>query len=826
MKSEVGFDGFVQQPLPNHRTLRRLFGAKRAMTIFDIGSCEGEDSIRYANFFPKAHIHAFEPIPKNFKIINSNVSEYKLGSRITVNDLALSNKNGKADIHVSSGQPSDAQNTGEWDYGNKSSSLLKPEKIADVTPWLSFKDTIAVKTKTLDSYCKEKDITSIDFIHMDVQGAELMVLSGAKNMIRHTSAIWLEVENVELYSGQPLRDDVEKFMKKNGFTLLVDTVNDIAGDQLYVLKSFLDLQDEKVFEESLSVIIPTYNRSLQVVNAIRSVLDQTSHLKKLEIIVVDDGSTDDTEKKLKDLNIKELTYYKIDHTGKPARARNYGARQAKGEVLAFLDSDDTWKPNKLRDQLPFLELSSTVLVYGQGEIAQSVDELVETNQIEGGESFEALLKTNSIPNSSVILRRSAFNEVEGFDESEKMEVEDYHLWLKVSKNYPTGIKYCGTTVFEYETSGDRISNVTAELSSRRVLYAHQMLSQDDAINDEQKHAIEQQMIVDHKRIKHLRLGMRAPLVSVIMGVYNGEDYLKEAIDSILAQTFRSFEFIIINDGSTDKTSDILSQYDDPRIYIIEQENKGLVASLNIGCSIAVGNYIARMDADDISMPSRFEEEIKLFSTDAEIALVGTFFAYIDEAGTPTGTVMAMPTLDIDLRRALYTVNPFAHGSTMFKRSVFEALSGYTDEYGPTEDYELWRRFANTSAYKFGVVPQALYLYRLNSEGISNKKSAIQAKFTQLISTEQWNKPYIGKSVRSIIVDGKYYQSMQPGLRDQVFNNYYYQNLRIMQHLFIDSHFLTGLKQAAALASLKPNWSRKLIARSVIGGFLRKIGVKK
>ena len=205
---------------------------------------------------------------------------------------------------------------------------------------------------------------------MDVQGAELMVLKGAQSILSRIGAIWLEVESVELYKGQPLKNVIELFMKKSGFVKLVDTVNDIAGDQLYVSRARLDSIDEAIGKNvSLSVIIPTYNRSSQVVKAVNSILNQTAKPASLEIIVIDDGSTDNTEQVLSKEKIKNLRYYKIDHTGNPSVVRNTGVKHARGDLVAFLDSDDSWLPNKLRDQLPFFELDSTTLVYGQGKIA-------------------------------------------------------------------------------------------------------------------------------------------------------------------------------------------------------------------------------------------------------------------------------------------------------------------------------------------------------------------------------------------------------------------------------------------------------------------------
>jgi len=121
-----------------------------------------------------------------------------------------------------------------WNFGNKSSSLLTPEKHSEEVEFIKFEQLIKVKTNTLSNFCQKSSIDLIDIIHMDVQGAELMVLKGANDYLRKIKVIWMEVSNVEYYKGQPLASDVENFMKKNNFMLLKDTLVEKQGDHLYV----------------------------------------------------------------------------------------------------------------------------------------------------------------------------------------------------------------------------------------------------------------------------------------------------------------------------------------------------------------------------------------------------------------------------------------------------------------------------------------------------------------------------------------------------------------------------------------------------------------
>jgi FkbM family methyltransferase len=146
----------------------------------------------------------------------------------------LSDEKGIAKFYVSSGQPEYKQDFQNWNYGNKSSSLLPPDKHLEVFPWLQFKYEINIETTTLKKICNDYKFTTIDFIHMDVQGAELKVLKGAESLIKKVRLIWLEVEAIELYENQPLKRDIEEFMRTNRFYKVKDTVDSMYGDQLYI----------------------------------------------------------------------------------------------------------------------------------------------------------------------------------------------------------------------------------------------------------------------------------------------------------------------------------------------------------------------------------------------------------------------------------------------------------------------------------------------------------------------------------------------------------------------------------------------------------------
>ena len=205
---------------------------------------------------------------------------------------------------------------------------------------------------------------------------------------------------------------------------------------------------------------------------------------------------------------------------------------------------------------------------------------------------------------------------------------------------------------------------------------------------------------------------KKPKISVIMSVYNGEKYLREAIESILAQTFTDFEFIIVNDGSTDNSLEIMQSYDDKRIKIINNEkNIGLTMSLNKALKEARGEYIARQDADDVSLPNRFEEQMKYFVVHPETAVLGTSKYVINKDGKILRKVIASS----NPSKIPFYANVFTHGSVMFKKLVVNELGYYNELFRYSQDYELWLRIAKH--YKISNLTQVLYKLRIHEENI-------------------------------------------------------------------------------------------------------------
>lgn len=205
-------------------------------------------------------------------------------------------------------------------------------------------------------------------------------------------------------------------------------------------------------------------------------------------------------------------------------------------------------------------------------------------------------------------------------------------------------------------------------------------------------------------------------VSVVMPTYNAEKYLKEAIDSILAQTFTDFELLIVDDNSKDKTIDIIKSYQDPRIKLIEGPNKGIAAALNKGIREARGKYIARMDADDISLPDRFKKQVEFLEKHEDISLVGSWFVIFPQNIL---RCFSEKITYLDLLRECC----IAHPTVMFKKEIFIKYKLYYDEnIAACEDYDLWSRAIQF--IKIANIPEVLLKYRSSDTQASKKTVTI------------------------------------------------------------------------------------------------------
>ena len=251
-------------------------------------------------------------------------------------------------------------------------------------------------------------------------------------------------------------------------------------------------------------------------------------------------------------------------------------------------------------------------------------------------------------------------------------------------------------------------------------------------------------------------------ISVVMSVFNGEKYLRDAIESVLNQSFKDFEFIIVNDGSTDDSERIIMEFSDRRIVYIQQENAGLSAALNKGCAVARGEYIARMDADDICESNRLNTQYNFMLENRRCVVVGPNAHYIDMQGRFLYTSnLPLTPMEIKLRLPR---SPFFHSATLFKKDVFDLVGGYNTEITHyIEDKILWNMMG-----KYGDlcnIAEPLLNYRIVPTSITAEKKDLAVNVNEIfnkimsgqsLSQEEKGSLLNGKSKASTAIKMSYY----------------------------------------------------------------------
>lgn len=217
-------------------------------------------------------------------------------------------------------------------------------------------------------------------------------------------------------------------------------------------------------------------------------------------------------------------------------------------------------------------------------------------------------------------------------------------------------------------------------------------------------------------------------VTVLMAVHNGEPYVREAVRSVLDQTFDDFEFVIVDDASTDATTQIVEGFDDHRIRLLRNElNLGQVPSLNRGLREARGEYVARIDADDACLPTRLARQVAVLDAEPRVCLVGTWMQAVDERGHPLARLEKRLDDYVDLVYHTLIMRVYvSHPAAMYRREPVLALGAYDEATGPSEDKDLWRKLV-LERCEARIVPEILVRYRLHGEQLSQTRAEYQRR---------------------------------------------------------------------------------------------------
>jgi glycosyltransferase involved in cell wall biosynthesis len=281
------------------------------------------------------------------------------------------------------------------------------------------------------------------------------------------------------------------------------------------------------------------------------------------------------------------------------------------------------------------------------------------------------------------------------------------------------------------------------------------------------------------------------LISVVMAVYNGEKYIQSAIDSILNQTYKDFEFIIVNDGSLDQTRDILNSISDSRAKIIHLEkNRGAANALNTGIGMAKGDWIAVHDADDLSEPTRLQEQVKYIKSHPECIGTGSFIkgmpgnTYVPEElfkGEENGYNHLLNEKEVYDTR-LFTCY-LCHGSSVYSKSTFQKMGGYNPKFKICYDYDLWLRMFDVQIIQ--KIPKVLYHYRISYDSLGKVSSHQTCYELQTIASN-----YIYHSVKNSMNKEPVFVVLGSKEGCQLFKRTIQkeQNLQVKQYLFYNGTF--------------------------------------
>lgn len=316
-----------------------------------------------------------------------------------------------------------------------------------------------------------------------------------------------------------------------------------------------------------------------------------------------------------------------------------------------------------------------------------------------------------------------------------------------------------------------------------------------------------------------------PRISIIMPVYNADNYLSESIESILSQSFNDFEFMIYNDGSSDNSDQIIRSYSDKRIrYFNFEQNIGIVYILNHGLKCSKGDYIARMDADDISMLTRFEEQVAFMEANPTVGICGTWF---ENFGTITG-IAKTPILEEEVQLSFFYGTPLGHPTVMMRRSMLEQFNlRYNNDFLYAEDYELFER----ASVHFPIlnIPKVLLQYRKHPTQVTNLKwqhqyflaGKIQARhFLRALDNVQaadinWMENFF--TARSSINDAWFHQLGNYKKRILAENEFYLQHILLKA---VDSLFERQKEKNMYSYFFNKYYAQKKFSLSLLNSFMK------
>ena len=565
----------------------------------------------------------------------------------------------------------------------------------------------------------------------------------------------------------------------------------------------------------VSVVIPAYNSAKFLVQALESVFSQT--YTDYEVVVIDDGSTDNTQAILEPY-LPRINYTYQDNQG-VAAARNKGIETAKGNLIAFLDADDLFLPYKLQQQVAMfaaqpdlgMVVSGWRLTDEQSEIIEDVELWHDLPELD----LNTWLYWKPVLPSATMIRREWLEKVGGFP-SQTIPVEDVECFLQLivggcqaqwckqigtvyrqvnpnslcrdtlrrvkslellhqrffgKANLPIEIKqqenrviYCNLVWsawhlyqngYERQMCGclrkslDYTTQSAAEISLNWIesfeSYCNGANSKLNTYKVTQSEGW-QQLIIN-------TLATRQPRVSVMIPAYNSAKYLPEAIASVLGQTYTDYEIIVVNDGSTDNTREVIEPFLDSVRYF-EQENQGVSATRNRGIYLARGELIAFLDADDIFMPQKLEQQVAVFDANPEIGIVNSGFRLITEDGEEIGDTKRWDKIPYLTPEIWLLHKPVLPSAMMFSKFWLVKVKGFDPRFTASEDVDVVLRMIIWGCQSLWLKEVTVY-YRQHEASASSRNPIAQMANAELMQECFFAREDIPEPLRNLERQSRY-----------------------------------------------------------------------
>lgn len=593
--------------------------------------------------------------------------------------------------------------------------------------------------------------TSLPLESFDSSDAHVIAVSSDGKSSRMLSV--LDGFGYEIYELLPLRCLGEPMTRHEALLLRMKEAERLFKSYMTDYeRALFALNDERkerdliTQDRLVSIIMPTYNRGHLIRESIISVLEQS--YRGFELIIIDDGSSDNTREVVLSFDDPRVRYVYQDNMGRSV-ARNRAAAIAKGKYLAFIDSDDLFLPGKLALQVAYLDTHPGVgLVYTSAYCIDDFGNYLEHKYLAERSGFIykdiAFFTAVTVTLPTVMTYKKIFDSVGGFDES-MHRFEDTDLWRRVSKNYRIDAISEFTCLLRTHVGNSLAVQCPDEIERAIDYYAEKILHEDSefdfrdrciglsglyryysvALLADKFSEVGNRLLAKSFQYERMSLsGLHSeagvpksePLVSVILPTYNRGHLLRESIFSVLNQTYRNFELIVVDDGSTDETASVVAAIADSRIRYVYQQNGGRSKARNHALSLAQGELIAFLDSDDIYLPDKLARQVVYLQSHPGTRMIYTSAHCIDASGQYLEhKYYAEKSGHLYEDIAFFTPVTITLPTVMAYKEIFDHVGGFDEGMHRFEDTDMWRRISKIC--RIDAMPEFTCLLRTHAGNV-------------------------------------------------------------------------------------------------------------